>query len=148
MARVRSYSARDFRKAALQRFEDAEILLERDRLTGAFYLAGYGAECILKALILSTIDDRKLGTEVERSFKGPAGHNIEELRSYYKKKCKRTIPALVSDQLTRILTWRTDLRYESSVKSRKEAEAFLDAVRDVIRWADGCISHVTHKKKS
>ncbi len=41
----------DFRKLALQRLEDARVLLSRRRYAGAYYLSGYVVECALKACI-------------------------------------------------------------------------------------------------
>jgi hypothetical protein len=145
MARLKYHKARYFYEAARQRFEDAEILPSRDRLTGAFYLAGYGVECILKALILASIDDPKHRSEVDRSFRGQAAHDIEELRRLYVSESGRTIPKSISLQLATVKTWQTDLRYETSVKSRKETVAFFDAVTDVIRWADGCLNYGSDK---
>jgi len=52
MAVPSSIEARLFYRAS-QRFDEAQVLLEAVRTTGAVYLAGYGIECILKALILS-----------------------------------------------------------------------------------------------
>jgi hypothetical protein len=147
MPRPKHHRALAFYRAAHQRFEDAEILLERDRLTGAFYLAGYGVECILKALILSSIDDPKRRTKVDRSFKGRAGHDLAELLRLVFKESGRSVPGSVSQSLTMIMTWTTDLRYEASLKSRKEAVAFRDAVAEVIRWADGCMNDGPRKAK-
>jgi HEPN domain-containing protein len=147
MPRPRYHRALAFYRAAFQRFEDAEILLERDRLTGAFYLSGYGVECILKALILSSIDNPKRRSEVDRSFKGRSGHDIAELLRLVLKESGRTIPGSISRSLATIMTWTTDLRYEASLKSRKEAVAFRDAVAEVIRWADGCINDGSSKAK-
>ena len=41
----------DFRKLALQRLEDARVLLARRRYAGAYYLSGYVVECALKVCI-------------------------------------------------------------------------------------------------
>jgi len=50
-----SPEARLYYRSAFPRYEDAQILLRADRTTGAVYLAGYGIECILKALVLSIL---------------------------------------------------------------------------------------------
>ena len=52
MAIPASIEARLYYRCAFQRHEDAQILLRADHTTGAVYLAGYGVECILKALVL------------------------------------------------------------------------------------------------
>src|SRR5437899_1318789 len=131
MPRPKNHRANQFSQIAHQRFEDAEILLKRDRLTGAVYLAGYGVECILKALILSSIDEPARVGQVEGSFKGQAGHNLEELKRLYKKESGQVIPLDISKALQRVATWGPDLRYQVSVKSRKDANAFLVAVAEV-----------------
>lgn len=41
----------DFRRLALQRLEDARVLLARRRYAAAYYLSGYVVECGLKACI-------------------------------------------------------------------------------------------------
>lgn len=41
----------DFQRLAVGRLEEAEILTNNDCFSGAYYLAGYGIECALKACI-------------------------------------------------------------------------------------------------
>ncbi len=55
MALPRAAEARRYYRAAKQRYEDAQMLLEAGRTTGAVYLAGYAVECILKALLLANV---------------------------------------------------------------------------------------------
>jgi HEPN domain-containing protein len=50
-----SRGARLFYRAALHRYDDAALLLEAGRTTGAVYLAGYTVECMLKALVLAGV---------------------------------------------------------------------------------------------
>ena len=69
--------ARRFYRAAFQRFEDAEILLANQRTTGAFCLAGYGVECILKALILSVTAVNEVPRVAKRLTRGKKAHRIE-----------------------------------------------------------------------
>lgn len=44
----------DFEKLAIERLEEAKILLDAKKYSGAYYLAGYGVECALKACIAKT----------------------------------------------------------------------------------------------
>ena len=60
--------ARLFFRFALQRHDDAQVLLRYDHTTGAVYLAGYGVECILKALILSGVPRKERDGQVEEAF--------------------------------------------------------------------------------
>jgi HEPN domain-containing protein len=41
----------DFQKIAEERLKDAEVLLQKKRYSGAYYLCGYVIECALKACI-------------------------------------------------------------------------------------------------
>ena len=82
MAIPGSSDARLYYRCAFQRYEEAEVLLEADYTTGAVYLAGYGIECILKALVLMSVaaGDRP---ETLKSFRGSKAHEYEWLRSLY-----------------------------------------------------------------
>jgi hypothetical protein len=56
-------SIREFRAAALQRANDAQALLARERRTAAIYLWGYAAEMMLKASYFAVIgfaDDQQI----------------------------------------------------------------------------------------
>lgn len=64
--------AKPFYRAAIHRFGEAQFLLEGGRRTGAVYLAGYGVECMLKALILSVLSPGKRGDMVA-TFRGQRG---------------------------------------------------------------------------
>lgn len=136
----RYHGALVFYRAAHQRIEDAAILIKNSRLTGGVYLAGYGVECILKTVILEAIDDPSRRSEIERSFRGAAGHDIERLRRQLVKESGRMIPKHVAQQLERVKTWGIELRYKASKVSRKEATAFMSGVEDVMRWAEESLS--------
>ncbi len=83
MALPSSIDARLFYRSAFQRYEDAQILFREGRTTGAVYLAGYGVECILKALILSVTAPGNRAA-VLADFRGNQGHNYEWLRYQYR----------------------------------------------------------------
>src|SRR6266566_5254985 len=57
MSLPRGTDARIFYRAAKQRFSDAQLLLKHNRTTSAVYLAGYGIECMLKALLLESVPE-------------------------------------------------------------------------------------------
>lgn len=46
----------ELRQLALDRIEDAKILLDNRRWAAAYYLAGYAVECGLKACILARVE--------------------------------------------------------------------------------------------
>lgn len=128
--------ARRFYQSAIQRFEDARFLLEAERTTGAMYLAGYSVECMLKALILSTIP-RGGRAGVLASFRGAAAHDFNWLKAKYLKCGGPPFPSDVSKSFSLVETWTTDLRYNAGTIRRAEAESFLRAAEAIMTWADG-----------
>jgi hypothetical protein len=113
MTLPRSHLARVFYRAAYQRFGDAEFLMNEGRTTGAVYLAGYGVECMLKALILES-----LATEAQKamvaSFRGRRAHDFEWLKERYTAG-GGGVPAAVARHLARVNTWSIDMRYEQEL---------------------------------
>ncbi len=136
MALPQAFEARGFYRSAYQRFEDAEILLNQDRTTGAVYLAGYSVECMLKALILSSVSALER-VEVLATFRGRIAHDFEWLRNRYVSLTGAMIPADVARDLTFVNTWTTDLRYMAGSLRKDEAETFLITANRIIQWADG-----------
>jgi len=128
--------ARDYRRCAYQRYEDAEILLRANHTTGAVYLAGYGVECMLKALILSAAPVGQ-AEEMLRSFRGPKAHSFNHLKDQYIARGGSRIPHELSRDFTLVDFWSTDLRYEPSNMERNEARKFTVAAGTIIRWAEG-----------
>src|SRR5437762_13412001 len=79
MATPAPIETRRFYRVAHQRFEDAEILFENNRTTGAMYLAGYAVECALKTLLLANIPPSQ-HSKLLRSFSGKIGPDYESLQ--------------------------------------------------------------------
>lgn len=127
--------ARLFYQSAFQRFEDARFLLNEERTTGSVYLAGYSVECILKALILSLLSPARRKTMLN-SFRGSKAHDVDWLKQQYHKNGGPAVPAAITQQLARVATWTTDLRYQPGAVRKNEATAFLDACKAIFDWAD------------
>ena len=128
--------ARPFYRSARQRFEDAEFLLAAERTTGAIYLAGYGVECMLKALILS-LGSPSARPTILATFRGAQAHDYDWLRRQYSELGGQTFPPATLKQFILVNTWTTDLRYDSGTARRRDAEDFLKASEAIINWADG-----------
>ncbi|MBL8794534.1 MAG: HEPN domain-containing protein [Planctomycetia bacterium] len=128
--------ARLYYRAARQRYEDALLLLEAGRTTGAVYMAGYTVECYLKALILSAVAAR-VRAEILGKFRGNRAHDIEWLSVLYRQTTQVNVPREVAKHLSRTATWTTDLRYSSSAPKRRDADAFVESVTAIMAWADG-----------
>jgi hypothetical protein len=131
-----SIEARLYYRCSFQRHDDAQVLLRADHTTGAIYLAGYGVECILKALILNS-----LAVIARRgmlnSFRGARAHDYEWLRTQYFENGGARFLRDVTEAFTFVNDWSTDLRYLPRIVKADEAEAFLSAAEQIIKWADG-----------
>lgn len=136
MAVPSSSDARLYYRCAFQRYEEAEVLLKADFTTGAVYLAGYGVECILKALVLMAVPTRAR-SDTMKSFRGGRAHEYEWLRSVYLTNGGARFPREITQHFTLVNDWSTDLRYIPRSVRGDEAEAFLTSAVAIIRWADG-----------
>jgi hypothetical protein len=128
--------ARIYYRAAKQRYDDAELLLEAGRTTGAVYLAGYTVECFLKALVLASVAPG-LRKELLTQFRGSRAHDVEWLGALYRRHVGTAVPRGVTRHLSRVASWSTDLRYATGVLKRRDADEFLESVVAVAVWADG-----------
>lgn len=129
--------ARPFYQAGMQRFEDARLLLIRaGRTTGAIYLAGYGVECLLKALVLSVVPAAHRQSVVN-NFRGARAHNFDWLKARYFAYGGAQYPPAISKAFALVNTWDTEWRYRSGMAAQRDAEAFLNAAEEIIVWADG-----------
>ncbi|MBW3540058.1 MAG: HEPN domain-containing protein [Planctomycetes bacterium] len=129
--------ARPFYRAGKQRFEDARLLLDKaGRTTGAIYLAGYGIECLLKALVLSVVPAHERAAMVA-DFRGARAHNYDWLRSRYFGFGGSPFPREIAKSFALLNTWDTEWRYRSGTAPVRQAERFLQTAEQFIVWADG-----------
>ena len=138
MGRPQSYNALRFYLTALQRFEDAEVLLRSkpSRTTGAVYLAGYSVECILKALVLSVTPRGQMDRTEGAITRGAEGHDLEALRQRYTAHVQVTFSGGLFRDFLRWNSWGPRIRYQSGIMNESDAEAFLDSARRILQWAD------------
>ena len=136
MATPDSPDARIYYRCAFQRYEEAEVLFKAAFTTGAVYLAGYGIECILKALVLMAVPTGSR-SDILKSFRGSKAHEYEWLRSLYLTNNGARFPREITQHFTLVNDWSTDLRYTPRSVRDGEAEAFLASAVAIIRWADG-----------
>lgn len=136
MGLPRPTEARLYYRAAKQRYDDAQLLLERERTTGAVYLAGYTVECFMKALLLASVAPR-LRQQLLREFRGSRAHSIEWLGTLHRQHVGGAVPRDVTRHLSRVASWSTDLRYATGVLKRRDADEFMESVVAIAAWADG-----------
>jgi HEPN domain-containing protein len=136
MAVPTEMEARRFYRCAQHRHSEAEVLLRAGHTTGAVYLAGYGVECMLKALILAATPVH--GTNaVLKTFRGNAAHDYGSLKERYRRGAGSSISREVNEAFTLIQWWSTDLRYSPANVRNEEAATFMEAAEAVMKWADG-----------
>ena len=128
--------ARLYYRAAKQRYDDSQLLLQAERTTGAVYLAGYVVECFLKALVLASAAPG-LRQQLLGEFRGSRAHNLEWLGALYRRHVRAAIPRDVSRHLSRLASWSTDLRYATGLMKRRDTDEFMESVVVVATWADG-----------
>jgi hypothetical protein len=141
MSRIRPNKSREvqrFRRVALQRYEDAQLLYRGERNTGAIYLAGYAVECSLKALLLSSMTASECPAAID-SFRGLDGHNLEMLKARYTKRSQVNFPKAITGYFVYVNNWTTSLRYDPSNASPREAKLFLSSTEQIIDRMEGRI---------
>ena len=128
--------ARDYHRCAKQRYEEAELLARNAKTTGAVYLAGYGVECMLKALVLTAAPPVRRA-DVLRSFRGGKAHDFEWLRSLYIGYGGARFPRGIARSFSLVSDWSTDLRYSPRSLRASESDAFMRSAWVIVHWADG-----------
>lgn len=136
MAIPNSPNARLFYRAAKQRYDDALLLLQLQRTTGAVYLAGYSVECMLKALILESVP-RGQETVILTQFRGQQAHNPDWLLRLCRKSVSINIPIPIATQLISVNSWSTNLRYQPGPLDKDDAKQFIDSVEQISLWVEG-----------
>ncbi len=102
----------------------------------SIYLAGYAAECSLKAVILSRSPVSKRDGVLEEISSGSRGHNFDFLADILRQK-NVEIPSPVTESLERVnKVWSTDLRYRGSQVHPRVAQTIIEAIRLIVDWAE------------
>jgi hypothetical protein len=92
----------------------------------------------LKALVLSALTPA-VRVAMLTSFRGARAHNYEWLRTQYLQYGGARFPREITRAFTLVNDWSTDMRYLPRTLKADEAEGFLSAAENIIRWADGRI---------
>jgi len=135
MSKLQLPNGDDHPKAAQKHLDDAHRLLGRNRADGAAYLAGYVAECSLKALILYDLGVPPPGSR-PRWKKGTAGHDLNELvvqasslAAIAGAKSARYLGTAVQGLAKAgIASWVPEMRYRAPYMTQADAQSwFADA---------------------
>jgi len=128
----------DLQSIALAKLEDARLLLEHDRYSSSYYLAGYAIEialksCIARTIAAETIPDKRFINDI-------FVHDLVKLVSLAGLK-----DALASRQATDVpfaenwalvAQWRPEVRYEivEPSQARETFGAIIDETSGVFPW--------------
>lgn len=120
-----------FQRLARQRLREARALYAAGEYSGAYYLAGYVAECALKAVICKRFQRHTL-PDVDLVKKEMYHHSIEKLLEVAKLSAlfraeSAARPALNNNWLL-VRDWRETARYSRTRKSK--ARDLIQAVGD------------------
>jgi hypothetical protein len=126
--------ARYFYRCALQRYDEATILLSAGRSLGAMYLAGYAVECALKALLLAAAPSGQQRSILE-SFRGRRAHDYQWLREEYLAHQGPRFPSAVVQAFTFVGEWTTDLRYDPRKVAGADDADFVKSAGLILVWA-------------
>jgi hypothetical protein len=130
-------SPRSYRRAATQRLDTAKFLLKNFNYNlDAVYLAGYVAECSLKALILDRTPKKNWAATCQEISSGAKAHNIDFLEEILRR-TKGSIPDEIVKSLNVVrVAWMTNLRYLGAMIPFLEAEYFIKHVTAINEWAE------------
>lgn len=149
---------RDYRRTAAQRLADAKELLEpptldpqrsdadRRHLRGAMYLAGYAAECLVKAYLIQHMNAQTLAAAVDTLNEQRQQQGLEPVEQIARTAAGHKIfyllqltdlplyPAYDPRQWARVAQWRSSWRYETDFVAHGDAVEFLNDVQSVVDW--------------
>ncbi|QTA85407.1 HEPN domain-containing protein [Desulfonema magnum] len=124
--------------------DDAQALFNAGRWRGAMYMAGYAVECLLKTKLMRIYNCRNLHElEDELQRRGVLTHNttvfthhLELLfrltQGFDRLRQNRTL----WPEFNIINSWVPAWRYTVNLSNRKDAEDFLEAVGNIMRWIE------------
>ena len=70
------------------------------------------------------------------SFRGVRGHNLESLKDRFERVAGIPLPGNIARKFYQVNNWSTDIRYQTRALRLKEALAFVEAVQQILAWAD------------
>lgn len=130
-----------WQQLAVDRIEDARVLLDAGRWSAAYYLCGYAVECGLKACILAFLEQNLEVVFQEKRFSEKCWtHDIEALVALAELTAVRVADvaansALGANWLT-VKDWSEKDRYQqkSELQARTLYESVADQTNGVLQW--------------
>lgn len=128
----------DLQSLALEKLDDARLLLEHGRFSSAYYLAGYAIEtglkaCIARTIAAETIPDRRFINDlyVHDLVKLVTLAGLKERLSV-----RRRTDLVFAANWGLVAQWRPEVRYEivESSQARAAFAAIIDETSGVFPW--------------
>jgi hypothetical protein len=143
-------SAKDIKDLGKIRLEEAQILLDNEKVNGAFYLLGYTIELYLKHKICQVLDiDDLFDTKcsLKKYFEGRNpffSHDLNTLLVYSGLKNKFDLAKSDNQVLFKttsllIDAWSEKSRYDIQPKSKKDVQDAINLLKDpkgLLSWID------------
>jgi HEPN domain-containing protein len=99
------------------------------------YLSGYVVECVLKALLLSRVPEKKHQTELKK-LKQELGHDLEKLKKELSQKGV-DLPKEQKENVYRVRPmWSSEMRYDIRLWKRGAAERVFLAAEAIFGWVN------------
>lgn len=125
---------------AMLKLKEAECLLENKFFDGAYYLAGYVVEVLLKAKICKTLDvpdfflfDRTKKQKVYKPYKSHDYEQLLMLSGLYSKFKSEPEDHKLKYYWFMMSNWNEGCRYLIG-KTQTEVENFINSVKEVSLW--------------
>jgi hypothetical protein len=91
---------------------------------------------MMKSLLLSTLPARRQSDFATAEFRGAQAHRLVWLWDSYIGHGGAKFPAEIARRFSLVSVWSPELRYDPRDIRDRDAEAFLDAAREIITWAN------------
>ncbi len=124
--------------------DDAQALFNAARWRGAMYMAGYAVECLLKTKLMRIYNCRNLH-ELEDNLqrRGVLTHKAT-IFTHHLELLFRLTQGFDRFRQNRVLwpefnivnRWMPAWRYTINLSNRQDAEDFLEAVGNIMRWIE------------
>lgn len=128
------YAAREVRRLASARLQDAKVLFAARRYDGAVYICGYTVELALKARICRTLKWSGF-PETEAEFKGLGSlkvHGLDALLHFTGREA--TVKSKFMPEWSVIAAWSPDSRYTRiGTATKAEAKLMLESAEVLLR---------------
>lgn len=122
------------------RIDEAKLLLDHGKWSGAYYLAGYAVECGLKACVLAHVELTGVIFQDRKYSEKCWTHDSEELVKLAGLKTQRDADAAANAALwtnwSYVKDWKESSRYEEKTQADAERlyHAIVDAANGVLPW--------------